>query len=240
MSKENNESIIDMPKPTRPINYKKIIDDFFNTNRNYIEALEHQIIIDNKPFPYICLKLKDIMISNEDFYRHIKNDPENTIKKTCEVLLDKVKLIQDVNDFLRKEEKCKFEEIHLSFDLEEIKDDIPVYQNFSLGTKPYVGKLIRIIARFNDLELYRENVATIITYTCFVCGAEFEMIQFKPRKGKYKKPNFCIKRSCKAKGIGDFIVKKVKEYREMGGFRISEIDFSKQNEMDSNSFLKFD
>lgn len=233
--------MVEKIKEQKPFSLMKrdLIEDFLNVNRNYIESLEHQILIENKPFPYICLKLKDVMIFDEKLYSYIKSEPEKAIKDICEVLNYKAKLNQEVNNFLQKKDKCRFEEIHLSFDLETIKDDIPLYQNFSLGTKPYIEKLTRITARFNDLEIYRENIATLITYTCFICGAEFEMMQFKVRKGKYKKPNFCINRNCKAKGSSDFIVKEVKEYRETGSFRISEIDFSKQNEKECYTFLDF-
>lgn len=219
---------------------REIIGNFLDVNRDYIESLDRQILVENKPFPYIYIKLKDIMIFNEDLYRYIKSDPDNAIIDICEVLVNKVKLNQDVDYFLQKKEKCRFEEIHLGFDLETVKEDIPLYQNLSLGTKPYVDKLTRIIARFNDLELYREDVATIITYTCFLCGANIEIIQFKVRKGKYKKPNFCIRSNCRAKGSGDFFVKKIEKYHEMGGFRISDLDFSKQKEMECYTFLNFD
>jgi len=219
---------------------KEIIGDFLDINRDYIESLDHQILVENKPFPYICIKLKDIMIFDENLYRYVKGDPENAIKDICKVLNDKVKLNQDVDSFLQKKEKCRFEEIHLCFNLETIKEDIPLYQNLSLGTKPYVNKLTRIIARFNDLELYREDVAIIITYTCFLCGANIEIRQFKVRRGKYKKPTFCIKSNCRAKGSGDFFVKKIEKYHEMGGFKISDIDFSKRKEMECYTFLNFD
>lgn len=225
---------------TEPFRKEEIIGDFLNINRIYIEDLEHQILIDNKPFPYICLKLKDVMVFNERLYRYIKKDPESAIDGICDVLLKKARLNSEVNEFLEKKDMCKFETIHLSVNLEEIKDEIPLYDNLSLGTKPYVDKLTRIRVRFLDLKLFRENIATLITYECLVCGTPFEVIQFKGRKGKYKVPKFCITRSCKAKGYNDFRVKKVKKYHEMGGFRVGEIEFSKQNEMECYTFLNFD
>ena len=219
---------------------KEIIGDFFDSNMKYVENLRNQVLNENEAYPYIQLKLVDIMVFNERLYRYIKKNTESAIEDICEVLGDKAKLDIEVNEFLKKIEICRFEEINLSFDLEEIREDLPLYDNFSLGTKAYIGKLTRITARFLDLKLFRENVATVITYQCLVCGDDFEMVQFKGRKGKYKVPNFCINRSCKAKSHGDFRVKKIEEYHEMGTFRIGEIDFSKQNEMDCYTFHSFD
>jgi len=219
---------------------KEIIGDFFDSNMKYVEKLGKQILDHNEAYPYIQLKLVDIMVFNERLYRYIKKDTESAIEDICEILLNKSKLNNEVNEFLKKIEICKFEEINLSFDLEEIREDIPLYDNFSLGTKAYVGKLTRVIARFLDLKIYRENVATLITYQCLVCKTDFEMIQFKGRKGKYKVPRFCINPRCKAKSYGDFRVKKIEEYHEMGTFRIGEIDFSKQNEKDCYTFHSFD
>lgn len=227
---------------TGPFNLVRmnIIEDFFNSNRSYIEALRQQIVIHDKPYPYICLKLKDIMKFNEKLYNYIKKNPENAIEDICEKLLDKARFDRDVNEFLKKKDTCKFEAINLSFDLEEIEDSMPLYDNFSLGTKPYIEKLIRIRARFLDLKIFRENIATLITYTCSVCGTDFDILQFRGRKGKYRVPKFCINMRCKAKGYNDFRVKEIKEYHEMGTFRIGEIDFSKQNEKECYTFLDFD
>ncbi|MHA1291383.1 MAG: hypothetical protein ACTSQJ_01795 [Promethearchaeota archaeon] len=218
---------------------KEIIGDFFDANMKYIENLRNQILNDNKAYPYIQLKLVDIMVFNERLYSYIKKNIESAIEDICEVLHSKVKLNNDVNEFLKKIEICRFEEINLSFDLEEIREDIPLYDNFSLGTKAYVGKLTRITARFLDLKIFRENVATVITYQCLVCKTNFQMIQFKGRKGKYKVPRFCINPRCKAKSYGDFRVENIEKYHEMGAFRIGEIDFSKQNEKECYTFLNF-
>ena len=218
----------------------EIIGDFFDTNMKYVENLSNLILNQNKPYPRIQVKLVEIMVFDERLYDYIKKNPEGAIDDICEILLKKTGLNREVNEFLQRRDMCKFEKIHLSFDLEGIKDEIPLYDNFSLGTKPYVEKLTRIRARFLDLKLFRENIATLIVYECLVCATEFEVIQFKGRKGKYKVPKFCINRSCKAKGYNDFRVKKIGEYHEMGGFRIGEIDFSKQNEMACYTFLNFD
>ncbi len=219
---------------------REIITDFFDSSMNYVENLRNQIVYHNEAYPYIRLKLVDIMVFNERLYRYIIKDPEKAIEDICEVLLSKARFYNEINEFLKKKDKCRFEAIHLSFDLEEIKEDLPLYDNFSLGTKPYVKKLIRIIARFLDLKVYRENVATLIRYECLVCGGAFEVIQFKGRKGKYRYPNFCINNRCKAKGYGDFRLREIVDYHEMGSFRIGEIDFSKQNEKDCYTFLNFD
>ena len=227
---------------TKPFNLVKleIIKAFFDSNMNYIKNLRDQILNDNKPYPYIKLKLKDVMVFNENLYRYIKKDPKNAIEDICEILLSKARLNREVNDFLNEKERCRFEAINLSFDLDEIRENIPEYTNFSLGTKHFVGKLTRIIARFLDLKIYRENIATLISYQCLVCGTDFEMIQFRGRRGKYKVPRFCINKRCKAKGYGDFRVKNIAKYQEMGSFRIGEIDFSKQNEKDCYTFVDFD
>ena len=218
----------------------EVIGDFFDSNMKYIENLRNQILDHNEAYPYIQLKLVDIMVFNERLYRYIKENTESAIEDICKGLLNKAKLNNEVNEFLEKIEICRFEEINLSFDLEEIRDDIPLYDNFSLGTKAYIGKLTRITARFLDLKIFRENVATLITYQCLVCKTDFEIIQFKGRKGKYKVPRFCVNPRCKAKSYGDFRVENIEEYHEVGGFRIGEIDFSKQNEMDCYTFLSFD
>lgn len=227
---------------TKPFNLvkMKIIKDFFDANMPYIKNLRNQILNHNEAYPHIQLKLIDIMVFNEQLYRYIKKNPESAIEDICEVLLSKARLNGEVNEFLKNKERCKFEEIHLSFNLEEMREDVPLYDNFSLGTKPYVKKLTRIVARFLDLKIFRENIATLIQYTCLVCSTDFEMIQFRGRKGKYKVPKFCINRRCKAKGYNDFRVKKIEEYREIGNFRIGEIDFSKQNEKECYTFLNFD
>ncbi len=218
---------------------KEIIGNFFDTYMKYVEDLRDQILIRNEAYPNIKLKLVDIMVFNERYYRYIKKNTERAIEDICEVLLSRARLNAELNGFLEKE-RCRFEEINLSFDLEEIREDIALYDNFSLGTKAYIGKLTRITARFLDLKIFRENVATLIVYECLVCGTAFEVIQFKGRKGKYKVPKFCTNRSCKAKSYGDFRVKKIEKYHEMGAFRIGEIDFSKQNEKDCYTFLNFD
>ena len=227
---------------TKPFNLAKfeIIGDFFDSNMNYIENLRNQILNSNEAYPYIQLKLVDIMVFNEKLYRYIKKNPESALKDISEVLLNKARLISEVNKFLKKKERCRFEEINLSVDLEEIKEDIPLYDNFSLGTKPYVEKLTRIRARFLDLKIFRENTAKLVFFECLVCGTNNEMPQFRGRRGKYKVPKFCVEQKCKAKGYGDFRVTKIGEYHEMGSFRIGEIDFSKQNEMECYTFANFD
>jgi len=237
MSKEN---YIDMPVPIVPIDYTNIIEDFFDSNINYVKNLQNQILNRNDSFPYIQLRLVDIMIFDERLYKYIKMNPEKAIEYIRKVLLNKAKLSAELNDFLMEKERCRFESINLSFDLEEVKEDIPLYDNFSLGTKPFVDKLIRIRARFLELKIFRDNVATKISYECVLCGKVFEIVQFKGKRGKYRVPNFCIERNCKAKGFRDFKVKGIVEYNEVGYFRIGEIDFSKQNEKECYTFCAYD
>ena len=239
MNEINEEMKERIKKPFNLVKFE-IIGNFFDANMNYSENLRNQILNDNELYPYIQLKLVDIMTFNENLYRYIKKKPKDAIEDICEILLDKAKINIELNEFLKEKEKCRFEAINLSFDLDEIRENIPLYDNFSLGTKLFVGKLTRIIARFLDLKIYRENTATLISYECLVCGTDFEMIQFRGRRGKYKVPRFCINKRCKAKGYGDFRVKKIVIYQEMGSFRIGEIDFSKQNEKECYTFANFD
>ncbi len=238
---------------SKPFGLAKIglIRDFFDhkeifkdkvivDNTIHVKDLERQITYENEMYPYIKLKLKDIMQFNEELYYYIKNNPDEAINDICDTLLSRVKELRNVRKFLDDKIKCRFQKIHLSFDLSEIEDLIPLYNNFSLGTKSFDFKLIRIVARFLDLQLFREKIAEIIKYECCVCGTAFDIVQFKGTKGKYRKPNFCVNGRCKAKGYNDFRVKDIEEYHEMGNFRIGDLDYQKQIDMNCFTFFDFD
>jgi len=208
--------------------------------KDLLSELEKQIAFENLPYPVITIKLKDILQFDEDLFQYALKDTENFLEDFEERLLEKVKYKGNTEKFL-KDLRCQFEKIHLIFDVQGVEDMIPVYDNFSLGTKGYVYKLVRVVARFLELDLFRENVASKVKFECKLCGSKFEVLQFKEIKGKYTYPNFCInQKSCKAKAKNDFRVIRSEDYHEVGYFRIGGIDFSKQLEKECYTFYDYD
>jgi len=222
----------------------KIIEDFFHAHFNYVTELADKITIRNEYYPTCCINLKEIMLFNDKILGYIIKNPTEAVADFQDTLYKRV--IERIGEEkvlgipVTTTSSRNFHKIHITFDYEDVKGLIPIYENFSLGTKPFLDKLVLIRARFLDLQIFREDIAELITYECLVCGDTFEIVQRKGLRGKYKVPKFCLNKRCKAKGWGDFIVKEVQEYSEVGSFRIGELDFSKQIDKQCYTFFNYD
>lgn len=210
---------------------------FLETHQEYFKILKKEITQNNTAYPYIKIKLGDVMGSDEKLLNHLLKKPEKAIDQISTKLFEQAKNDNDVKEFL-KDPRCMYRGMHISLDIEDFTSLIPLYEHFTSSTRRFKGILIRIRGLFSSLILQKEIVARSIEFTCY-SDHTFEVLQEKGIKGKYRYPSFCVHKKCKARAKRDFVItKKIDEF-ERGYFQIHERDLT-QKQVDCYTFLNYD
>ncbi len=229
MNKESNENIKDMPKPSKPIGYKKIIEDFFRTSKyekKYLIPLEKRIIKDGlKYIPEIRIELKDL---GKILLKLFQENIDSFLDYFKEVLYERLKFFPEINEILKKFNIMP-ENLHIIFDCVDLELLIPEINDTSIDLTEYRGKLCRFIGRYLNIGLDSLTEFRKMVFQCQICSSEFETIPiYRKTREKYQTPTFCINPRCKAKSKRDFrLIREKCETFEKRIFTIGDIDINK-------------
>ncbi|MCP6718896.1 MAG: hypothetical protein KJI71_01510 [Patescibacteria group bacterium] len=185
----------------------------------YIENLKNQIL-KGESYPILRILLKNF--KDDELFDYYRKNTQKCSEELNEIIIEELKFNQEIKTIIEKEQ---FKGILLIPDISEFEEIIPEITEFSKSLVDYIGKLVRLRCRFLDFGLHKKYIATKLTYRCLLCGADVEILQETKLRGRYRKPKFCNKRSCKAKGTSDFqLIKEQVEKFEAGYFVAGDLD----------------
>ncbi len=231
MSKESNKG---MPKSSVPIDYNKIIEDFFRTSKfekKYIKPIINRILSGDlvNYVPELRLELKDL---DNELIERFRKEPKKFIDNFKTGLYDRLSFDPDVKDLFERFE-VKSEDLHIIPDAIDIESLIPEVIDSSRDWKKHRGKICNFIVRKTNIGLERSNEFSKMVFQCLFCGDEFDTIPtYRKTREKYRLPNFCMNPRCKGrKNKYDFrLIEEKCEIFEIRKFNIEDIDINKEIE----------
>ncbi|KKN12073.1 hypothetical protein LCGC14_1020120 [marine sediment metagenome] len=185
----------------------------------YIEELSNQILAGNSD---LILRISLKKFADEGLFDYYRKETKNCSEELIDIITEELKWNSDIKEII---EKDQLRGIHLIPDISEFESIIPEITEFSKSLVDYIGKLVRLKCRFLDSGLHKKYIATKLIYQCLLCGEENEILQEIKLRGRYRKPKFCFKRSCKAKTTSDFkLIREKAEKFEVGYFIVGDLD----------------
>ncbi|MFX1499982.1 MAG: hypothetical protein ACFFDH_03355 [Promethearchaeota archaeon] len=190
--------------PSKPINYIELIEDLIRVNKlDYATDLVKQITMDGLRFPLIRFELKYLCGEKiyEPLLERFRKTPEIFLEDVKEALIKRAKFEEPkIYDYFKNEGNNSSVEIHIIPDRKGAEWLVPTVENLSLDLTPFRDKIILYRGKFQSIGLERVVEFRKLHWRCNWCGQEFDtLVTYRQTTEKYKWPDFCINKRCKAK-----------------------------------------
>lgn len=221
-------------KTEGPINYDKLIEEFFRTKKNedkYVKPLINRILSGDLTnfIPELKLELEDLDSKLLLLFRENSRDFLDYLK---EGLYKRLLFEPDIKELFKFFE-INAEDMHIIPNAISFENLIPDITDFSQDLKDYRERVCNFIGRYMNIGLDRSNEFSKMVFQCQLCGNEFETIPiYRKTREKYRIPKFCMNPKCKGrKNKDDFrLIEEKCETFEIRKFSIGDIDINKEIE----------
>lgn len=216
--------MINQQKPTIPVNYDKIVEDFFRTSENevkYINPLVNRITSGDlvNYVPELRLELKDL---DHILMERFRNRPDAFIQEIKKGLYDRLSFDPEVMGLFELFE-IESENLHIIPDAIDVENLIPKIDDLSRNKTKFKDRFTIFEGRNLSSGISKRLGFNSITFRCTSCVSEFIKYYKNNIDDRIKNPEFCIKQKCKNKEFE----KIDSDSFEMGYVSIDDLDFKR-------------
>lgn len=226
---------IEEKKQIEPVNYDKLVEDFFRTKKfekKYIDPLIERITTAdlNTYMPELRIELRDLEEKLLDKFRETPNEFIETIKES---LLNRLLFDPTVKEIFERE-KIIAETFHIIPDPVDFESSIPRVSDLTINKTRFKNRFVILEGRYMNIGIDKKLGFNSIKFRCTSCLSEFDKYYLNNIDERIKSPDCCIRAKCKNK---DF-EKIDSDSFEIGHFNIDDLDFKKTGNFLSCIILK--
>ncbi len=215
--------VIEEQKPTIPIDYYKIVEDFFRTpeyEKKYISPITNEIISEGLTYiPPFRIELKDL---DNNILSLFRQDTKRFLKYLKEGLFNRLRFNPDVRDLFKLFD-IKPKDLQIIPNAIDIENLIPKIIDLTLNKTKFINHFIIVEGRYLNSGIDKRRGFNSITFRCTFCESEFKRHYLNNIDDRIIYPNFCMKIKCKSK---DF-EKIDSDSFEIGFFMVDDLDFKR-------------
>lgn len=216
--------MINQQKPTKPVNYDKIMEDFFRTSKyekKYVKPLINRILSGDLGVynPELRIELKDL---GNEFIKLFRKKPDAFIRYIKEGLYDRLTFEPDVQELFKIYEK-ESKDLHIIPNPVDCENLVPKIVDLTRNRTKFKNLFTIFEGRYLSSGISKRLGFNSITFRCTSCVSEFEKYYLNNIDDTIKSPEFCIKSKCKNREFE----KIDSDSFEIGYFTIDDLDFKR-------------